>query len=412
MEFKPNFVIEMVRWRLSARKYKPPLVGFTPTGIRYRSPSPWSQMGTEIRTQWSLVCEEVTQGQWKLVKPRVTFDDRWQTVCADVRNYQWNTKTCALWHLVKIEFLLSDVRKDLLHLGSSVKNSQVDTNYEELTLFGVMSSSDSEVSSVTDSMVQELERNIGEVVNESFLEITTSNQNIDGNESVTEVARTKQTARKDNTGLPPATREMSSGGAAPGGGGGSTGKTPRVPIPAAPTRKKPPGGKSPRPGLQLLRGRRGIPYDQTRAAKLARENRQQRLHTPNETYSGFYQSNPIHRINPRTGRRERVHRRPGTTALNEIRHYQKSTVLLIRKLPFSRLLREIAQDFKTNLRFTADALYTLQNAAEIYLTNLFEDVQLVAIHGKRVTIFPKDMQLVRRLRGEDVKWGGASTASN
>ena len=88
-------------------------------------------------------------------------------------------------------------------------------------------------------------------------------------------------------------------------------------------------------------------------------------------------------------------------ALSEIRHYQKSTVLLIHKLPFSRLIREIAQDFKINLRFTADALCALQNAAEIYLVNLFEDTQLAAIHGKRVTIMPVDMQLVRKLRGGD-----------
>ena len=87
-----------------------------------------------------------------------------------------------------------------------------------------------------------------------------------------------------------------------------------------------------------------------------------------------------------------------------------STVLLIRKLPFSRLIREITQDYKTNLRFTADAIYTLQSAAEIYLVNLFEDTQLAAIHGKQVTIMPADMKLVCRLRGETVKWGVPSTA--
>ena len=92
--------------------------------------------------------------------------------------------------------------------------------------------------------------------------------------------------------------------------------------------------------------------------------------------------------------------RPGTVALREIRRYQKSTELLIRKLPFQRLVREIAQDFKTDLRFQASAVMALQEAAEAYLVSLFEDSNLCAIHAKRVTIMPKDIQLARRIRGE------------
>ncbi|XP_065204002.1 uncharacterized protein LOC135834093 [Planococcus citri] len=92
--------------------------------------------------------------------------------------------------------------------------------------------------------------------------------------------------------------------------------------------------------------------------------------------------------------------RPGTVALREIRKYQKSTDLLIRKLPFQRLVREIAQDFKTDLRFQTSAVLALQEAGEAYLVSLFEDTNLCAIHGKRVTIMPKDMQIARRLRGE------------
>ena len=92
--------------------------------------------------------------------------------------------------------------------------------------------------------------------------------------------------------------------------------------------------------------------------------------------------------------------RPGTVALREIRRYQKSTELLIRKLPFQRLVREIAQDFKSDLRFQASAVLALQEAAEAYLVGLFEDTNLCAIHAKRVTIMPKDMQLARRIRGE------------
>ena len=92
--------------------------------------------------------------------------------------------------------------------------------------------------------------------------------------------------------------------------------------------------------------------------------------------------------------------RPGTVALREIRRYQKSTELLIRKLPFQRLVREIAQDFKTDLRFQSAAVMALQEASEAYLVGLFEDSNLCAIHAKRVTIMPKDIQLARRIRGE------------
>ena len=85
---------------------------------------------------------------------------------------------------------------------------------------------------------------------------------------------------------------------------------------------------------------------------------------------------------------------------SEIRRYQKSTELLIRKLPFQRLVREIAQDFKTDLRFQSAAIGALQEASEAYLVGLFEDTNLCAIHAKRVTIMPKDIQLARRIRGE------------
>jgi histone H3 len=97
----------------------------------------------------------------------------------------------------------------------------------------------------------------------------------------------------------------------------------------------------------------------------------------------------------------KTHRfRPGTVALREIRKYQKSTELLIKKLPFQRLVREVAQDFKCDVRFQSHAIMALQEASEAYLTSLFEDTNLCAIHAKRVTIFPKDIQLARRIRGE------------
>ncbi|KAL9682255.1 hypothetical protein QQ045_014050 [Rhodiola kirilowii] len=95
---------------------------------------------------------------------------------------------------------------------------------------------------------------------------------------------------------------------------------------------------------------------------------------------------------PTTGGVKKPHRyRPKTVALREIRKYQKSTQLLIRKLPFKRL---------TDLRFQIHAVLALQEAAEAYLVGLFEDTYLCAILAKRVTIMPKDIQLARRIRGE------------
>eukprot|EP00878_Enallax_costatus_P001822 GHUV01001980.1.p1 GENE.GHUV01001980.1~~GHUV01001980.1.p1 ORF type:complete len:152 (+),score=34.47 GHUV01001980.1:239-694(+) len=98
------------------------------------------------------------------------------------------------------------------------------------------------------------------------------------------------------------------------------------------------------------------------------------------------------------GRRKAPAKR-GTVALREIKKYQKSTELLIRKAPFQRLVREICEVFKQDFRFKPSALEALQEAAEAYLIGMMEDSNLCAIHAKRVTIMPKDMQLARRLRG-------------
>lgn len=123
--------------------------------------------------------------------------------------------------------------------------------------------------------------------------------------------------------------------------------------------------------------------------------------------------------------------RPGTVALREIRKYQKSTEFLLRKLPFERLVREVAQEIKENMRFTKTSIEALQvcailssfffwgwitskqpfqsgiirlsylqEAVENYAVLLFEDVNLIAIHAKRVTIQAKDIKLARRIRGE------------
>jgi histone H3 len=109
-------------------------------------------------------------------------------------------------------------------------------------------------------------------------------------------------------------------------------------------------------------------------------------------------------LKPVQGTVKKSHRyRPGTVALREIRRYQKSTELLIPKLPFSKLVREIAEEVNptnSKLQFQAGALVALQESAENYLVKLFEDANMASIHSKRVTVMPKDMQLARRLRGE------------
>ena len=112
-------------------------------------------------------------------------------------------------------------------------------------------------------------------------------------------------------------------------------------------------------------------------------------------------SQPLSSTAAAAGGIKKPHRyRPGTVALREIRKFQKSTDLLIRKLPFQRLVREIASEYKNDLRFQQSAVLAMQEAAEAYIIGLFEDTNLCAIHGKRVTIMPKDMQLARRIRGE------------
>ncbi|CAI5667694.1 histone H3-like centromeric protein A [Oreochromis niloticus] len=94
--------------------------------------------------------------------------------------------------------------------------------------------------------------------------------------------------------------------------------------------------------------------------------------------------------------------RPGTRALMEIRKYQKSTDLLLRKAPFARLVHEVCQSFsKERLRWQVYALLALQEAAEAFLVLIFSDANLCAIHAKRVTVFPRDIQLARRIRGVD-----------
>ena len=96
---------------------------------------------------------------------------------------------------------------------------------------------------------------------------------------------------------------------------------------------------------------------------------------------------------------------PGTVALWEIWQFQKNTKLLIRKLPFSQLVCEIAQAVgKTDLHFQGSAIICLQEAAEAFLVSLMEDANLCTIHVKQVTIMPKDIQLAHHIQGEHLKY--------
>ena len=100
------------------------------------------------------------------------------------------------------------------------------------------------------------------------------------------------------------------------------------------------------------------------------------------------------------GMKKPHHYHPGTVTLKEILHYQKSTEMLIRKLSFQHLVREIAQAFKINLCFQSSAVMVLQEAGDSCLVGLFEDANLGTIQAKLITIMPKDIQLVSSIRSE------------
>ena len=94
--------------------------------------------------------------------------------------------------------------------------------------------------------------------------------------------------------------------------------------------------------------------------------------------------------------------------LRKIRHYQNSTDLLFRKMPFHRIAREVVQDlnqpgFRRHdvERFRSTSLLAMQESVEAFSVGLFEDANLCAIHARRVTIMPKDMQLALRIRGDN-----------
>ena len=183
--------------------------------------------------------------------------------------------------------------------------------------------------------------------------------------SDSEMARTKQTARKKT--------------------GAAMGKVPRSQLPTKPLRKTGPA----------TGGLRTINY--WNETKQERKERMDRNVAKNPDY---YKPTPLVYKT-----RKDFRKKPGGRALAEIRHFQRlrSHELLIRKLPFQRVVREILQDHGTQYRVQASAIAALQEASEDYLVKLLEDTNICAIHARRVTILPKDMQLARRLRGETAR---------
>ena len=96
--------------------------------------------------------------------------------------------------------------------------------------------------------------------------------------------------------------------------------------------------------------------------------------------------------------------RAGTVALREIKKYQRTTENLIQRLPFKKLVKEILQDYQDGFLVSKEAVSCLQESAEMFLVNLLADTQLAAIHAKRITIKPIDMQFARRLRGDTLRY--------
>ena len=116
-----------------------------------------------------------------------------------------------------------------------------------------------------------------------------------------------------------------------------------------------------------------------------------------------------------TGGVKKPHRyRPGMVALREIRRYQKSTECLIKRSPFQQLIREISQEYRVcpdgpgtpsvQVQIQSTAIAALQEAAENFIVGLFEDVNLLAVHAKRITVMPRDIRLALRIRGDHYWW--------
>ncbi|XP_035699561.1 uncharacterized protein LOC118432141 [Branchiostoma floridae] len=177
-------------------------------------------------------------------------------------------------------------------------------------------------------------------------------------------------------------------------------KAKKATTPKKTTTKKPTAKSADYSYCRALRRRQSL-FDMARTKQTARKS------TGGKAPRKQLATKAARKSAPATGGVKKPHRyRPGTVALREIRRYQKSTELLIRKLPFQRLVREIAQDFKTDLRFQSSAVMALQEASEAYLVGLFEDTNLCAIHAKR-NIAPACIMSGRGKGGKGLGKGGA-----
>nr|AJF96734.1 CENH3 [Lepidium oleraceum] len=112
------------------------------------------------------------------------------------------------------------------------------------------------------------------------------------------------------------------------------------------------------------------------------------------------------KVMPQSSKKKTYRYKPGTVALREIRHFQKSTHFLIPAAAFIREVRCITQAVAPPQisRWTAEALVALQEAAEDYVVGLLSDSMLCAIHARRVTLMRKDFELARRLGGKGRPW--------
>ena len=128
---------------------------------------------------------------------------------------------------------------------------------------------------------------------------------------------------------------------------------------------------------------------------MARTKRTARKDEVGKKWSTFVKKQPRSQSDKASAQHQPHRYRPGTVALREIRRYQKSMELLIHKLPFQHLIREILQGFGVGFRVTPAMIMVLQEAAEAYLVQLLEDSNVCAIHAKCITIQPKDIQLAR-----------------
>ncbi|KAJ5079986.1 histone H3-like 5-related [Anaeramoeba ignava] len=174
------------------------------------------------------------------------------------------------------------------------------------------------------------------------------------------------------------------------------------------TGKKSTSGKRPHKGTKGQKGRKGQKGQKgQKGHKTAREGQKghktaQKGHKTaqkgHKTAQKGQKARKGHKAVKQTAAKKQRKTKPGTVAVREIKKFQKSTELLLRKLPFQRLVREIAQEHKADLRFQTAAIAALQEATEAFIVDVLEDTNLCALHAKRVTIMRSDLDLVRKIR--------------